>query len=103
MRRMGARLSAAESGAALVRLRAALARACDCPACGAAREEAARRFAEELARPVKRCACGIVHSGAAWLALPFVGMQDGGPDFGPLELRNCRCGSTLALFAEARA
>lgn len=38
---------------------------------------------------------------AAWQALHFVGIQDGagGPD---LELRNCRCGSTLAIELPAQ-
>lgn len=49
----------------------------------------------------KRCGCGIEHDARAWQALPFVGYQDF-PAEGTLpsirlELRNCPCGSTLAL------
>jgi hypothetical protein len=39
--------------------------------------------------------CGIVHDGDAWAALSFVGrMVD---EVETLELRNCECGSTLAI------
>lgn len=43
----------------------------------------------------KPCGCGLVHDHAAWSALPYVGdMHD---EDVVLELRNCRCGSTLAI------
>lgn len=45
---------------------------------------------------MKRCACGRVHDPAAWAALPLVGIQDPEePD--AIELRNCPCGSTIAV------
>lgn len=40
---------------------------------------------------VKRCACGREYTRADWLALGRVG------NMGPVELRNCTCGSSLAL------
>lgn len=45
---------------------------------------------------MKTCSCGRSHSLASWRDLPYVGIQrvDGEPD---LELRNCACGSTLAI------
>lgn len=44
----------------------------------------------------KRCGCGRLYTAEAWQALPYVGVQrlDDEPD---LELRNCACGSTLAI------
>jgi hypothetical protein len=50
---------------------------------------------------VCRC-CGRAHDAEKWQALHLVGIQESEPD---LELRNCLCGSTLALevAAEARA
>lgn len=42
-----------------------------------------------------RC-CPRTYTAATWLALPFVGIQDAG-EFGRLVLRNCVCGSTLAV------
>jgi len=41
------------------------------------------------------CGCGKRHEGAAWLALPYIGLMC--EDTYPLELRNCTCGSTKAL------
>ena len=48
-------------------------------------------------QPWKSCSCGRAISRAAWLNLPLVGIQrcDGEPY--DLELRKCRCGSTLAI------
>lgn len=42
---------------------------------------------------VKKCGCGLVHTAEAWEQLPFVGVMP--EDF--IELRNCPCGSTLAI------
>ena len=43
----------------------------------------------------KQCGCGLSHDAAAWRALPFVGfMLD---EAETIELRNCACGSTLAI------
>lgn len=36
------------------------------------------------------------YTAAEWAALPLIGFQDFG-DGEPLELRNCACGSTLAI------
>ena len=51
--------------------------------------------AEPINACVKVCkCCGRAHDSDTWAALHFVGVQPGEPD---LELRNCLCGSTLAL------
>lgn len=44
----------------------------------------------------KTCRCGASWSVDAWATLALVGYADGAED-GELELRNCRCGSTLAV------
>jgi CheY-like chemotaxis protein len=52
---------------------------------------------------VKECACGEVYSLEAWLALPLCGrMSITDPAATTAELRNCPCGSTLALPLEPR-
>jgi hypothetical protein len=44
---------------------------------------------------MKRCGCGCEYTPEQWQALPYVGvMRD---DVEALELRNCVCGSTLAV------
>lgn len=43
----------------------------------------------------KRCACGAVYDGHAWARLPLVGLHV--DDEESIELRNCRCGSTIAV------
>lgn len=43
-----------------------------------------------------RC-CEIAICAADWIAMPFVGIQFGEDDDPALELRNCVCGSTLAI------
>lgn len=47
---------------------------------------------------MKRCACGRRHAPLEWLTLPLVGVwpeeETGGA---ALELRNCPCGSTIAV------
>lgn len=52
--------------------------------------------APSLGMLLKQCACGAVHTHTEWIRLPFVGHQ---PDYvgGLLELRNCGCGSTIAV------
>lgn len=49
--------------------------------------------------PLTACSCcPAIYTLACWRALPFVGIQHGGEL--PLELRNCECGSTLAIELE---
>jgi hypothetical protein len=51
----------------------------------------------------KECGCGRTHTPSEWPHLPFVGVMDGfeaegnEPAIPSLELRNCDCGSTLAV------
>lgn len=47
----------------------------------------------------KNCRCGKAWTREAWRELALVGYADGGED-GELELRNCHCGSTLAVPRE---
>jgi hypothetical protein len=47
---------------------------------------------------VKVCACGEVFSASQWSALRYVGEQDDGVE--RIELRNCPCGSTIAILLE---
>jgi hypothetical protein len=44
----------------------------------------------------KICRCGAVWAQRPWAEQPLVGYADGDED-GELELRNCTCGSTLAV------
>ena len=44
----------------------------------------------------KPCACGLAYTNAEWERLELVGFQDDG-EGGALELRNCRCRSTMAI------
>ncbi len=53
-----------------------------------------------MARWPKRCLCGACYWPATWSALPFVGMLDVADPL-PIELRNCRCGSTIAVEGSA--
>lgn len=46
---------------------------------------------------VAKCACGKAHTLKDWHGLPIVGLQADVDDGEALELRNCRCGSTLAV------
>lgn len=48
---------------------------------------------------VRSCACGKSYDRAGWLALEYVGIQVADPDE-RYELRNCTCGSTIALELE---
>jgi hypothetical protein len=48
----------------------------------------------------KACRCGRSWSRDEWATLVFVGYTDGGED-GELELRNCVCGSTVAVQRDA--
>ena len=47
----------------------------------------------------KACGCGARYTATAWQALPLQGIQplEGEPS---LEMRNCPCGSTLAVEVE---
>jgi hypothetical protein len=45
---------------------------------------------------MKRCACGVGHTADGWRRLRLLGVQDLG-DGERAELRNCICGSTLAI------
>jgi hypothetical protein len=45
---------------------------------------------------LKRCACGATYTRKQWRDLPRVGEQYGNGN-AVLELRNCKCGSTLAV------
>jgi hypothetical protein len=47
----------------------------------------------------KSCRCGATWSEPEWRELPFVGYAENG-DGGELELRNCTCGSTIAVQRE---
>lgn len=50
---------------------------------------------------VKTCGCGRHYGAAEWDALPCRGlMDDGDDDGGQLELRDCACGSTIAIRVE---
>lgn len=46
----------------------------------------------------KSCACGRQHSASEWARLPYCGEHDDGEIV--LELRNCACGSTIAVEVE---
>jgi hypothetical protein len=47
---------------------------------------------------VKTCACGRHYTPEQWATLPYVGRSTmAGLD---LELRNCRCGSTITVDAK---
>jgi hypothetical protein len=48
---------------------------------------------------VKRCGCGLEYDARSWSDLPLAGYQT--DDIENLELRNCPCGSTLAVHLEA--
>lgn len=53
-------------------------------------------------RMFKRCSnCGRTFSATAWAALPCIGTQSDGEIM--LELRNCPCGSTIAVDVERLA
>lgn len=49
---------------------------------------------------VKACKCGRTFSPGTWRTLAYVGLQ---PGLVTLELRNCSCGTTLSVDAEAVA
>jgi hypothetical protein len=53
------------------------------------------RAALRASSPVKHCGCGATHDREAWRSLPLAGIMVDGDEL--LELRNCRCGSTIAL------
>jgi hypothetical protein len=46
----------------------------------------------------KKCnKCGKVHNELSWKNLKHIGNQEGFDDIPSMELRNCPCGSTLAI------
>lgn len=48
----------------------------------------------------KRCrCCGASHDAVSWAALPWVGAFD--DEMARLDLRNCVCGSTIAVEVES--
>lgn len=47
------------------------------------------------APPPKACGCGLEHDYFAWSRLPYLGVM--GDAHEAIELRNCACGSTLAI------
>lgn len=49
---------------------------------------------------VKRCKCGRAHDHASWGLLEYVGLMEDENGVPSLILRNCPCGSTLALVLE---
>ena len=54
---------------------------------------------------MKRCACGAAYTREIWDELPLVGYQSSGlheHEAAGLELRNCRCGSTMSLAIDLR-
>jgi hypothetical protein len=68
--------------------------------------DAARRVVEALvvkrvveALVVKRCGCGLAYTRSRWDALALVGHH--ADDVETLEMRNCPCGSTLAIIVPA--
>ncbi|HEY2514001.1 MAG TPA: hypothetical protein VGI39_24210 [Polyangiaceae bacterium] len=47
---------------------------------------------------LKTCSCGRAISPESWGRLPLIGTADNGRGIGELlELRNCTCGSTVAI------
>jgi hypothetical protein len=46
---------------------------------------------------MKQCGCGATYSAEAWLGLPLVGFMGEGDGPWRVELRNCACGTTLAV------
>lgn len=55
-----------------------------------------------MTRAFKACGCGATYTAAAWLALDRVGRMADGLG-GHLSLRNCGCGSTLAVDEDVEA
>lgn len=45
---------------------------------------------------LKQCSCGVCYTPDEWDRLPLCGLQDDG-EGGWLEVRNCRCGSSIAV------
>jgi len=56
-------------------------------------------YGEEVSAPVKECRCGRRYLSWSWAELPLVGYLPNGQDAAGevLELRNCACGSTIAM------
>jgi len=53
-----------------------------------------------VSAPIKTCACGRSYTAEQWRRLRLVGIQPDEPV--DLELRDCECGSTLAMPVETR-
>ncbi|MBV9311531.1 MAG: hypothetical protein JOZ73_11900 [Solirubrobacterales bacterium] len=49
-----------------------------------------------LAKQAKKCSCGRAHSRAEWFGLEYLGPMELDEEH-DVELRNCPCGSTIAL------
>lgn len=47
---------------------------------------------------VRYCGCGAEHAAEGWARLQYVGEINDGVE--RLELRNCRCGSSIAIILE---
>lgn len=47
---------------------------------------------------IKTCACTREYTAAEWEALKLIGIQDCGDGEEFAELRNCACGSTMAIL-----
>lgn len=45
---------------------------------------------------IKTCGCGLKYTPMRWKTLKLIGMPDDGHE--KLELRNCACGSTIAVL-----
>lgn len=66
------------------------------------RDELARRLRLTPPQFPKGCRCGAIYWREQWAGLPLRGRQECADDAGEpyaLELRNCVCGSTLAVVA----
>lgn len=46
---------------------------------------------------VSECGCGLKYTASGWAKLKLLGIQRLDPQDPALELRNCSCGSTLAI------
>lgn len=49
------------------------------------------------ARIVKHCDCGAGYTKECWADLPYLGRLQAFGDMAAIELRNCVCGSTIAV------
>jgi hypothetical protein len=49
-----------------------------------------------MGKKIKSCRCGCSYTESEWATLKSIGLMSDG-DGGQLSLRNCACGSTLAI------